>query len=74
MMSLHSELTMTVRASVVEDIPETVSQTFYFCDMPVFRDLMLAYPEYSPRCRVDILLRRWSSAWEVFALRNEGIF
>ena len=58
MMSLHSEQTMTVRTSVVEDIPETESQTIniHFRDMLVFRDLMLADPEYSSRCRVDILL------------------
>ena len=49
MMSLHSEQTTIMRASVVEDIPETESQTIniHFRDMPVFRDLTLADPEYS---------------------------
>ena len=58
MMSLHSERTMTVTASVVEDIPETESQTIdiHFCGLPAFQELTLADPEYSSQCRVDILL------------------
>ena len=49
---------MTVRASVVEDIPETESQTIdiHFRDLPAFQELTLADPEYSSQCRVDILL------------------
>ena len=49
---------MTVRASMVEDIPEKEPQTIniHFHDMPVFQDQMLADPEYSSQCRVDIIL------------------
>ena len=56
-MSFHTEQTMTMRASVVEDIPDTESQTIniHFHDIPVFRDLMLADPEYSSRCRDEVV-------------------